>query len=299
MTASVERIKQDIALLDQAVVTLAEAFQTAYASYLNTLGQAVRQQLVLAAYQVCTQGYPQQFLELSVSQRQGLQQSLRDLAKQAQTSLLEQGHPFHPEAAELFKGLEQPNLTQDSDATELVPLSTGEDDLVARSIAEQLALQQKVLRTPARLRQWQGVTELKVDKKLAIVSHQTNRLLQEFDILPSQLPDALLQHASKAEFADGLPRSPNLLNVLVEAAEDADATQDEEDAKAPEILQVLAIHLRLVEIEFADGATMAARSKIRELTARLKKLDYDYRKKQREYAIASAQEAWRSSWFED
>jgi len=75
MIGSVERIAQEIATLDQATADLAEALHGTYASYLNRLGQAVRQQLILACYHVCTQGYPESFLQLAFSQRQQLQQT--------------------------------------------------------------------------------------------------------------------------------------------------------------------------------------------------------------------------------
>jgi hypothetical protein len=312
MTHSVEQIQHEIALLDQALSTLAEAFQNAYADYLSALGQAVRKQHILAAYQVCTQGYPQQFLGLSLSQQQGLQQALRDLAKQAQFKLLEQLHPFQQEEA--FKHLEQSEISQSVALVEVQPQTTLEQPELEKPALEAMSTDgndfdstpvpvapsapKEISLSQARLVQWQIGVEQGISKELAAISHQTNRLLQQSNILSSQLPDALLQHASKTELADGVPRSPNLLNVLVEAANNAESTHEEE-GKTPELLQVLAIHLRLVEIEFADPPTMAARSKIRELTARLKKLGQDYRKKHREYAIAAAQDAWRASWFED
>lgn len=302
MTNSVEHIQQEMALLDQAISTLAEAFQNAYADYLSALGQAVRKQHILAAYQVCTQGYPQQFLSLSVSQRQELQQGLRDLAKQAQAKLLEQLRPFHQE--ELLEGLQPSAIAQSGSFLQTPPQLSSEEGLAngdelgsTQSTVEQSASKEIPL-SLARLVQWQIGVEHGISKELAAISHQTNRLFQQANILPIQLPDALLHHASKTELADGVPRSPNLLNVLVEAVNHAE-TRDEEEEKAPDLLQVLAIHLRLVEIEFADTPTMAARSKIRELTARLKKLGQDYRKKQQEYAIACAQDAWRASWFEE
>lgn len=308
MIASVERIQQEIALLDQSLATLAEAFEKAYADYLLALGQAVRMQHILAAYQVCTQGYPQQFLSLSVNQRQVLQQALRDLAKQAQASLLKHLHPFQPK--KISQQLEQPAILQSDSSTEAQEPYTTElergsdstsdstDDGVVQSANEPSPLKETLL-TPASLVRSQGRIEQNIGKELAAISHQTNRLLQQSNILPSQLPDALLQHASKTELPQGMPQSPNVLNVLVEAVISTEASDENEEAKAPDLLQVMAIHLRLVEIEFADTPTMAARSKIRELTARLKKLGQDYRKKQREYAIACAQDAWRASWFEE
>src|SRR3712207_1737539 len=92
MVGSVERIAQDIAALDKAVAELAEELHGSYSNYLAVLGQAVRQQLILASYHVCTQGYPEQFLSLSFSQRQQLQQTLRNLAQQVHEELLAQLH---------------------------------------------------------------------------------------------------------------------------------------------------------------------------------------------------------------
>ncbi|MGL6136894.1 MAG: hypothetical protein ACRC2M_06350, partial [Planktothrix sp.] len=89
MTGSISRIDQDIATLEQAIAKIAEDFHQAYEVYLVALGQGVRQQLILASYHLCTQTYPQAFLELSVSQRQKLQQDLRNLARQMQADLCE------------------------------------------------------------------------------------------------------------------------------------------------------------------------------------------------------------------
>lgn len=87
MVRTVEQIEQELAILDQAVATLAQEFHNTYSQYLAALGQAVRQQLILASYHLCTQGYPEQFLKLSLQQRQHLQQSLRQMAKLTQTEL--------------------------------------------------------------------------------------------------------------------------------------------------------------------------------------------------------------------
>jgi hypothetical protein len=49
----------------------------------------VRQQLVLAAYHLCTQAYPEAFLALSKAEREKLQESLRKLGRQGQTHIEE------------------------------------------------------------------------------------------------------------------------------------------------------------------------------------------------------------------
>ena len=83
MARPIERIEQDILELEKAIGSIAQQLQKAYGSYLEILGQAVRQQLILAIYHLCTQGYPENFLRLSLNQRQKLQQSMRKLAKSA------------------------------------------------------------------------------------------------------------------------------------------------------------------------------------------------------------------------
>ena len=87
MVRPVQQIEQELAALDRSVVAIAIEFHETYGQYLATLGKAVRQQLILASYHLCTRGYPAQFLRLSLSQRQDLQQSLQHLAKQTQTEM--------------------------------------------------------------------------------------------------------------------------------------------------------------------------------------------------------------------
>ena len=88
MARAIERIEQDIAALEDAIALLKEEFYKAYSHYLTLLGQAVRRQLILASYQVCTQGYPEAFLSLSFNQREKLQQSIQQLGKKIQEQLL-------------------------------------------------------------------------------------------------------------------------------------------------------------------------------------------------------------------
>lgn len=86
MTVALEQIQAALAVLQQAISEVAESLRTLYANYLNTLGRAVRQQLILACYHLCTQTYPTAFLQLSLSQRQQLQQDLQDLGQQVEQS---------------------------------------------------------------------------------------------------------------------------------------------------------------------------------------------------------------------
>ena len=88
MARAIELIERDIAALQAAIRAIATELYNAYASYLTTLGQALRKQLILASYHLCTQGYPENFLKLSLNQRQQLQQAIRNLGQEAAELLL-------------------------------------------------------------------------------------------------------------------------------------------------------------------------------------------------------------------
>src|SRR5687768_15418848 len=88
MARAIERIEQDLAALEEATALLRAELYKTYSQYLQLLGQAVRRQLILASYQVCTHGYPEAFLSLSFNQRQTLQQSIQQMGKKAQEQLL-------------------------------------------------------------------------------------------------------------------------------------------------------------------------------------------------------------------
>ncbi|MBH8572357.1 hypothetical protein I8752_04770 [Nostocaceae cyanobacterium CENA369] len=88
MARAIEQIERDIAALQEAIRAIAAELHNAYASYLNSLGQALQKQLILAIYHLCTQGYPENFLKLSLHQRQQLQQAMRKLGQQSARQLL-------------------------------------------------------------------------------------------------------------------------------------------------------------------------------------------------------------------
>lgn len=402
MVRTVERIEQELAVLDRSLETIAQEFQDTYSQYLTALGQAVRQQLILAAYYLCTQGYPERFLNLSLNQRQQLQQSLRQLAQQSQQQLLEilngsqwveeEPHRRSVSATALFElskiALSESNINGNADVVfletdlsdeELAAMDLSATDLSATDLSssEFLTLnspnsdppesnsqeatpapepnstsqpdpQSSSAETPAPqtpeaptvaeilqesvpaegeaqaqenqlqenqpqpeqtqtetaqpqepqqphprlLARWQERLEEKIVEELRSLSHSVNRLLQQAEILPGRLPEPVLEVAARADLASETSASPpNLLNLIVET--------ETEESKESTMTQLMAIRLRLSEIEFSDSATMVWRSKIRELLARLNKLGREYQKKQKERSIAEAEAAWRSSWYEE
>jgi hypothetical protein len=314
MTRAVERVEQEIAALNQAIAAIAQEFRKIYRQYLTALGQAVRQQLVLAGYHICTQGYPEAFLELSLSQRQDLQQALQRLARQAQIQLpekLQQPKPAESSVSEEvlliypedFPDLESnPEQTSAMEDLEVGTANIEHSELQAEAdepspdlaSQEQSTEQQTDERpiTPVDLANWQDDLEERIVEMLQDLSHSANRLLQQAGILPSELPEPVLEVAAKADLVSETSATPpNLLNLLIESET---ATEKEST-----MTQVLAIRLRLSEIEFSDPNTAVWRSKIRNLLVQLNKLGREYQKKQKERAIAEAEAAWRSSWYED
>lgn len=387
MVRTVERIEQELAALDRSLETIAEEFRDTYRQYLTALGQSVKQQLILAAYHLCTQGYPERFLNLSLNQRQTLQQSLRQLAQQSQQQFLEmlnasqwvEEEPSRRSVASAtalfelsqialsesrinengdieFLGAElsdedlaeidlsemglssvhspepggdrsssEPDPSSQADpSTSDLPTSDPQSSDTHESDAPTVAelLQESVPSSPEsaeqtehssqpepiqpeapsppeaqsphprHLARWQERLEEKIVEELQNLSHSVNRLLQQSDILPARLPEPVLEVAARADLATEASASPpNLLNLVIET--------ETEEPKESTMTQLMAVRLRLSEIEFSDSSTMIWRSKVRELLAKLNKLGREYQKKQKERSIAQAEAAWRSSWYEE
>jgi hypothetical protein len=284
MTRAIEHIDQDLAALEKRLHQLAEELSTLYRHYLETLADTTRRQLILASYHLCTQGYATQFLNLSLSERQALQQALQQLARQAQCQIVAQLDPSAPE-----DGLDGDEETEAEARGE----EAGVAGLMASSPPDTNAIalvsQPERVLTPTDLLEWQEEVEEAIAITLQEISHAANRLLQQNQILPSQLPEPVLEVAAKAGMATETTAPPNLLNLIVETE-----NEDEESS----ITHLMTIRLRLTEIEFSDAHLTAYRGKIRTLGGGLSQLRQDYHRRQREKAIAEAEAAWRASWYE-
>lgn len=290
--ATVERIEQDLAALLEAIALLKVDFYSTYGQYLKLLGQAVRQQLILASYQICTQGYPESFLGLSFNQRHNLQQGIRKLGGQVQTQLLSHLEPSQglPE-----KDAQTPVEDKQMLSSNQEQLSTFEmietDEIL--DISESTEAANDSSSQPQQLLEWLEQLENAIAQTLKDLSLDTNRLLQTNGIIPDKLPPAVLEAAVQVEAStEAVAGSPNLLNLLMEAEND----DDKEDST---LMRIVAINLRLSEIEFADPTLSAGRNQIRKLSARVSSFQREYHKKQRERAVAQAEAAWRSSWFDE
>ncbi len=172
----IQQIEAKLRTVQVAALKLAQEIQGLYASYLEALGQAVRQQLILASYHLCTQNYPEAFLQLSLNQRQGLQQDLQQLGEQTQQQL-------------------QVCL----EILDLPEASAAQDGL-----------------DPAVGLEQQDRLEAAIAQILETTSQAGNQILQKSNILPGQELDLLLEVAAKAEASGKSVAGPNsLLNATV------------------------------------------------------------------------------------
>ncbi len=310
MVGSVEQISQQLVALDKQVAEMSEKFHQIYFSYLTALGQAVRQQLILSCYQVCTESYPQQFLQLSLNQRQQFQQAVRDLANQIQAELLAQLQPVSVVSTAPIDESSEEDIDADDD--EELAEADDEQEFESGSVLEshqnelEFLLSAPSLTKPAQpstpldaLVRWQENLEKAIVKKLQTASHAANLLLQQSEVLPKRLTEPVLKAAAKAGGDDPIAGNANLLDLLIEAADEKLLGQSRSKKSRASLLHLVAIQLRLSEIEFNDSTVMAWRNKLRDLKQQLQTLGREYQKKNRERAIAQAQDAWRSSWTND
>lgn len=274
MAGTIERIERDLAALGEANSALAAELRSTYSSYLTSLGQTVHRAVILASYHICTQGYAECFLKLSFSQRQQLQKALLKVARQAQEQLL----------SYLATPTSEPGAAE----------TAGQEwDRAAPSFAPTGDVPATELTNPEQLGQWQENTEQGINHTLQTLSRDGNRLLAQAGILPNQVPEAILEAALKAESpGEAVAGAPNILNLLIE-------TEKSQTTGIPSVTHVMALHLRLTEIEFGDATVMAGRQQIRHLSSRLNTLRREYQKKQRERIISEAQSAWRTSWVDE
>ncbi|MEC4985611.1 MAG: hypothetical protein SAJ37_23685 [Oscillatoria sp. PMC 1068.18] len=290
MTRPIKQIEADLAMLAATVATVAEEISSAYEQYFQLLGESVQRQIALASYQICTQAYPDSFLSLSYHQRRQLQQSLRQLGKQVPPQLkvvLETSQKGDLDLAKF------PEATTDEEILETAPETTSNETEQTEEKSALEASESENL-TPENLIAQIAQLEAAIAQILQTASGEVNRLLQQASILPKKLPNKILEAAVQAEEStDAIGGGqPNLLKLVVE-------TETPESAKDAQVTQLMAVCLRLAEIEFNAPALSAQRNQIRELQAQVAKLQKQYSQRHRERSIAQAEAAWRSCWYED
>jgi hypothetical protein len=282
MARSIERIERDITAIKQAIRAIAIELNSNYVNYLNILGEALQKQLIVAAYHLCTQGYPDKFLNLSLNQRQQLQQGIRKLGQKGAQQLLVYIQAGETEEIQETEETEEIQEIQETDESENNRPSKIEN--------------QKYLdpSNPIELAKWHQDLEAGIQDTLKKVSHDANSLIQKAGLLPKKLPEPILAAAAAASEASAevIPGPPNLLNLVIEIS-------NEPESEDSSLTQLMTLNLRLGDIEFADTTLLSGRKQIRNILLQLNKLGREYQKKQRELKSAEAEAAWRASWFED
>lgn len=326
MPRSIQQIKQDIENLEKTVTEVGQEFQSVYDRYLDLLSESVQKQLILASYQLCTQVYPESFLRLSFDRRQKLQQSLKNLGKdfqatfwndlekseqekeQSNVELLEQmlkNLPLVPDRAQEEKDLLEEKLPiETSELLEQPQQLEEQTELLNDHITDNLYSETSELKpqeeiklpNPEYLILWQKRVERTIKKTLDYTSKEANKCLQEVDIISSRLPAKIIDVAIQAEEASAggnkFNQLANVLNLVIE-------TEKEQKVKPKIVTPISLLRLRLSEIEFADPLLSNQRHQIRDMLKKIDKMRQQYQAKKREQAVAEAEAAWRSSWYEE
>lgn len=304
MSRAIERIEREIAGLEQTIAELAEEFYNTYSRYLAALGKGIRQQLIVATYHLCTQSYPEEFLSLSFNQRQKLQQTIKQLAERtAQELVLQVNSPMQAKHRSISINELEINELQELIEESIAEIEKQDIDEETNHLNESESIETKVelttekpntnISNPDALLHWQERLENSIAQILQRLSRDSNLRLQQSGLLPKKLPEPVLEAAAKVEAAaETMPGPPNLLNLVIE-------TESDRESQSSTVTHLVAIHLRLSEIEFPDSTLTSLRQQIRNLSVKLHTTRREYQKKQREKAIAEAELAWRASWFDE
>lgn len=208
--ANLEQVQQELnALHDQARQGFAQLHQ-AYGRYLKILGPIAQQQLITAAYQVCTEIVPERFLKLESEVRERLQRKIHLLGEDLRLSL-----------GELLP--EQPVLEQSKTPTaeDQGTENSTEADENLESLPESPPTENNQAKDSPRSRK--ALPEPNLEMAIAKLLHQAaygvNRALQKVDILPEFPWEQILEIALKAQ-GRPLSRLPNIMMVMVAGPED-------------------------------------------------------------------------------
>lgn len=297
MTKNIHHIEQELVEIQGQTKNLKAAIYSAYESYLQVLGELVKKHLIFACYHICTYTYPEAFLELTFSQREKFQRTLKEIGAQAQEQLIASVTTAHQLPIEQQESDEDdPELLEESPSASESneQLSDSQIQLASESQDSELEIEEKEITNPEDLVKWIKNQEKAIIEILKASSNKANRLLQKARILPRNLPTKVLEAAGQIEGSNSAVNSqPNLLTLLIEAE------SDKSEKNATSATKITAIYLRLTEIEFTESSLSVERNKLRELVAKVKNLRKQYQKYQRDLAVAQAESAWRASWYDD
>ncbi|NJN76836.1 MAG: hypothetical protein HC796_12530 [Synechococcaceae cyanobacterium RL_1_2] len=327
MINPIQQLEEELTGVRQQTLSLAGELKASYLKYLQVLGDCMQKQLILSAYQICIQAYPKQFLALSVNDRQRIQTKLKDLTHHSHsqiTEILERVPPSPPQERVnklpdlMEKVLKELGVEHFEDAYDDDEEEEGnedydfegeqaeeylEEELEEEAVSpfaqliqaeEDQGIDASTIEDPAILLQWYQGVEYGLKELFAQLSKDTNQVLQDYQVLPNKVPEKLMEMVLNTN--DGPShnrRAPHILNVMVEASPKGGKK------KQRKLIKIIAIRLKLSEIEFSTPLLTRHKNKIRELLTQVKGLDQQKQKIERRKTIAEADLAWRSIWFEE
>ncbi|MGY6529812.1 MAG: hypothetical protein ACXITR_07775 [Cyanobacterium sp.] len=297
MAKSIKQLRDDLTVLDTEVRLLGKELYGLYGEYIEHFAPVVARQLILASYQICTQKYPDHFLPLSYQQKVDLQGKIKGLGKiflgKLSTYLTEIDVPdgeLFVNFPESLTGVSPLEIESEGDG-EVNSLEASIEGLSAE-ILPRVNLFADVLNPDDILRFYEEIEDC-LGEVLTEISSGVNDLLKEYNILPAQIPAQVLEMALKnKDSSKGVADSPNLLCLVVEK-------EDIVRKEIKDITPVVAICLRLGEIEFGNNRLSRDRTKIVAIINKLNALQKRYERITRLYAIAQAESQWRSCWSEE
>lgn len=303
MARSIKQLRSDFGIINLKIKDLATELQSLYQDYFPQLVTVVKRQLILATYHICTQKYPSAFLSLNYQQKVNLQKKIKgldsvfvqDLSTNISDVEIEDGYLLSQFKINILGFLPKINSdnsgkndtfkeVEKNDNTDNLSIENEEDNGFSDDDSF-LAIY------PEDLIQLQVGIDDAIEDSLVSLSHSGNKYLQEMGILPKHIPSKILEMALQAEENTSLiSGAPNLLSLLIE-----------KDDKSEEmnITPVVALCLRINEIEFNDPLLNQIRQKISKIFQSLNILEDEYQNKRQQYQIALAESAWRSSWIDD
>lgn len=300
MSKSIKQLRENLTVLETNTIILAKELEDNYSKYLEMLGESIKKTLILAVYQICTQKYPNLFLKLSFDERHNLQEKFKNSHLLFNEYLADYLLNIDSNLVAMINNFRQVLLKDDSTEEENQELNSPDeienDDVSTetKDTLEENNNNEKEKITPMDLIELSLEIEYSIQETLKNVSNLTNRYLQKCHILPNQLPPKILEMALQSEQgASMISNSPNLLNLLIEKENNEN---DEEDR---DITSITAIALQLMQIEFSDPNLSSYRHKIKAIFTKIENLKEKYLQTEHEYAIAQAESAWRSSWFDN
>jgi hypothetical protein len=332
-----QQIQQELTAIRVEISDLAEKIEAAYQGYLQLLSEISKKQLLLSCYYLCTQIYPEPFLKLNLDRRGSFQQKLRQISQVVQfllyqnileiiklSSLPHSSQMPTPQSvstgetnAESTSDNQEtkaavdsinsnPNSNQDNpdlvkviNQNNLIKNHISIEKLISNNSIELLETLQKKLQdqfqsidTPEELLKRHKQIEKGISRSLDNLCLEVNKLLQQSGILTQKIPPQLLElpmHSEEAGTAiEGLP---HLLELSIEIG-------NNRESENTIFAKVVLTRLKVSELEFIDFNLGKERNQIRNLIAEVNKLRYQYQKLKKEYLIAQAEHAWRSSWYE-